>query len=101
MVLTVPSGDCAESAIIHRLFSASMEIHSALQLVHDDPTTELLRYAIDNLDQAIKQVRDQAYDLRFQSGPKNESVPSPVSSTVLAPGPRAHLLVARPRTFPA
>lgn len=66
MAVTVSPG-VAENAIIHRFFSASLEIHSALQLVHDGPTVELLHHAIDNLDQALRQVRDQVFDLR--SGP--------------------------------
>ena len=66
MAVTVSPG-VAENAIIHRIFSASLEIHSALQLVHDGPTEELLHHAIDNLDQALREVRDQVCDLR--SGP--------------------------------
>lgn len=67
MAVTVSPGGVAENAIVHRIFSASLEIHSALQLVHDGPAAELLHQAIDTLDQALRQVRDQVSDLR--SGP--------------------------------
>lgn len=61
MVFTALPGDNAESVIIQRLFSASMDIHSALQLVQDASTTMLLHEAIDRLDHAIIQVRNQAF----------------------------------------
>lgn len=79
MAVTVSPGDMAENAIIHRLFSASLEIHSALQLVHDDPATQLLHHAIDDLDRAIKQARDQAFGQLFPLRPRNEPVPFPTT----------------------
>lgn len=62
MAFTVLHGDDADSMIIQRLFSTSMDIHSTLQLVQDASTTNLLREAIDRLDHAINQIRIHAFD---------------------------------------
>ena len=67
---TRPGGE-AENAIIERLFSASLELHAALRLVPDEPTTTLLHEATDLLDSAICRLRDQAFD--HQSAPAARS----------------------------
>ena len=62
MAPTARPGGETENAIIERLFSASLELHAALRLVRDEPTTTLLHEATDLLDRAIRRLRDQAFD---------------------------------------
>ena len=56
-----PDGE-AENAIMERLFNAGLDLHAALRLVRDGPTTTLLHEATDLLDSAIRRLRDQAFD---------------------------------------
>jgi len=63
--VTTLSEHGAEHAIIERLFRASLDVHSALSLVADEPIVCLLRQVIDQLDQSIMQVQRRALDLEL------------------------------------
>lgn len=65
--VTLLSKHGAEHAIVERLLRASMDVHSALSLVVEKRTVQLLRQVIDDLDHSIKQVQCRALDLELQS----------------------------------
>ena len=67
-------GSTTEDAIIERLFSAGLDMHTALALGDDALTMTLLHEATDLLDRVVRRVRDEAFDRRSQS------VPQPVAS---------------------
>ena len=77
------SKECAEHAIVQRLFRASMDVHSALSLVCEESTAAFLRQAIGQLDDAIKQVQSRALAL-----PRPDARHAPVN-TLREPSPRA------------
>ena len=70
MSVTMPSGSLTEDTIIERLFSAGLDVHTALRLVGDTPTATLLHEAIDRLDRVVRQVRLEALDRRSQLEPQ-------------------------------
>jgi hypothetical protein len=82
------SDHCAEQAIVERLFRASLDLHSALSIIREERTANLLREAIDRLDQSIKQVQSRALDLDVQlrRGPSR-------AGPVTDPEPRMSVLV--------
>jgi hypothetical protein len=51
------SDEPAEQAIVHRLFQASLEVHSAMSIARDERVLELLHQTVALLDRSIKQVQ--------------------------------------------
>lgn len=44
-------------AISNRLFTAGLDLSSVLMLVHDEPTLMRLQHAVDELDEALRDLR--------------------------------------------
>jgi signal transduction histidine kinase len=48
--------------VIHRIFAAGMDLQAALGLIGDQRAGSKIRYAIDELDRAIRDIRDTIFD---------------------------------------
>ena len=48
--------------VIRRLFTAGMDLHGALRLMGDHPASGKICHALDELDQAIRDIRDTFFD---------------------------------------
>ena len=48
--------------VIHRIFAAGMDLQAALGLIGDQRAGSKIRYAIDELDRAIRDIRDAIFD---------------------------------------
>jgi len=92
--VTLLSKHGAEHAIVERLLRASMDVHSALSLVGEKRTVQLLRQVIDDLDHSIKQVQSRALDFELQS--PRDTVPSASPVGLRAPEPRDSAPAAAP-----
>ncbi len=49
-------------AVVRRLFTASLDLQSALGLMGDHPASGKIYRAVDELDQAIRDIRDTIFD---------------------------------------
>jgi signal transduction histidine kinase len=56
--------------VVHRIFAAGLDLQAALGLIGDHPGTEKIYHAIDELDQAIRDIRDAIFD-REPSDPQS------------------------------
>jgi hypothetical protein len=74
--LTMPSDAGTEDAIVERLFSAGLDVDTALRLARDDtPMATLLHEAIELLDRAVQRARSEAIGRQSpQEPPRVESV---------------------------
>jgi signal transduction histidine kinase len=52
-----------DTVVAHQLFSAGLDLHVALGLIGDDRAVGAINHAIGGLDQAIRELRNTAYDL--------------------------------------
>jgi signal transduction histidine kinase len=50
------------NVVVHRLFAAGLDLHTALGLVGDHPGADRIDHAIGELDQAITDLRDAIFD---------------------------------------
>ncbi len=50
--------------VVHRLFSAGLALETALALIGDHPGARKVQEAVDELDLAIRDVRNVVFDLR-------------------------------------
>ena len=50
--------------VIHRIFAAGLDLEAALGLIGDRPGASMIHHAIDELDQAIRDIRDTVFGLR-------------------------------------
>ncbi len=51
--------------VIHRLFAAGLDLQAALYLIGDHHGAGKVSHAIDELDRAIRDIRDVVYDHRL------------------------------------
>jgi len=64
-------------AIVHRLFSAGLDLSFAVMVTADGPVADRLQHAIAELDQAIAEVRHLMFALsRSADGPRLDGGPS-------------------------
>jgi len=50
--------------VVHRIFAAGLDLEAALGLIGNRPGTAMIHHAIDELDQAIRDIRDTVFGLR-------------------------------------
>ena len=50
--------------VVHRIFAAGLDLEAALGLIGERPGTSMIHHAIDELDQAIRDIRDAVFGLR-------------------------------------
>jgi signal transduction histidine kinase len=55
--------------VAHRLFAAGFDLHVALGLIGDHRAIGTIHHAIGGLDQAIRELRNTAYELGPRDGP--------------------------------
>ena len=55
--------------VIHRIFAAGLDLQAALGLISDPRGTSKICHAIEELDQAIRDIRDTIFDRRPRSFP--------------------------------
>jgi hypothetical protein len=48
--------------VLRRLFTAGLDLHEALRLMGDHPASGKICHAVDELDQAIRDLRDAFFD---------------------------------------
>jgi signal transduction histidine kinase len=48
--------------VVHRMFAAGIDLQAALSLVGDHPAASRISRAVDQLDRAIRDIRDVVYD---------------------------------------
>jgi signal transduction histidine kinase len=48
--------------VIHRIFAAGLDLQAAVGLIGDQRVASKIRHAIDELDQAIRDIRDTIFD---------------------------------------
>ncbi|HUY49343.1 MAG TPA: hypothetical protein VMV92_27070 [Streptosporangiaceae bacterium] len=48
--------------VVHRIFAAGLDLHAALGLMRDHRGTSEIYHAIDELDHAIRDIRDSIFD---------------------------------------
>jgi signal transduction histidine kinase len=53
--------------VIHRIFAAGLDLQAALGLIGDHAGAGKISHAIDELDHAIRDIRDVVYDRRLGS----------------------------------
>ena len=56
--------------VIHRIFAAGLDLQAALGLIGDQRAASKICHAIDELDQAIRDVRDTIFDRGPRSFPR-------------------------------
>lgn len=56
--------------VIHRIFAAGLDLQAALGLISDQRGTSKICHAIDELDQAIRDIRDTIFDRSPRSFPR-------------------------------
>jgi signal transduction histidine kinase len=49
---------------IHRIFAAGLDLEAALGLIGERPGTSLIHHAVDELDQAIRDIRGAVFGIR-------------------------------------
>jgi hypothetical protein len=50
------------NVVVRRLFAASLDLQTALGLMGDHPASGKICHAVDELDQAIRDIRDTIFD---------------------------------------
>jgi len=50
--------------VVHRIFAAGLDLQTALALIGDHPAAGKIYHAVDELDQAIRNIRDAIFDPR-------------------------------------
>ena len=50
--------------VVHRIFAAGLDLEAALGLIGDRPGTRMIHHALDELDQAIRDIRDAVFGIR-------------------------------------
>ena len=73
--------------VVHRIFAAGLELHAALDLIGDQPGASKIYHAIDELDRAIRDIRDTIFD---------QSPPDPPSYPRRGADPQSHSLAMPP-----
>ncbi len=48
--------------VVRRLFTAGLDLQAVLGVMGDDPMSGKIRHAVDELDQAIRDIRDAVFD---------------------------------------
>ena len=48
--------------VVHRIFAAGLDLQAALALIGDHPAVGKIYHAVDELDQAIRDIRDTIFD---------------------------------------
>ena len=60
--------------VVRRLFTAGLDLQAVLGVMGDDPMSGKIRHAVDELDQAIRDIRDAVFDhLAVRDCPDNTS----------------------------
>jgi hypothetical protein len=72
--------------VVHRIFAAGLNLHVALGLLRDRRGAREIHQAIDDLDQAIRDIRDCIFD-DGRPGP-GERVAADPGDRVVRPAPR-------------
>ena len=54
--------------VVRRLFATGLDLQTALALIDDHPAAARIRHAVDELDQAIRDIRDTVFDRPAVSG---------------------------------
>ena len=54
--------------VVRRLFAASLDLQAALGLIDDHPAAGRIRHAVDELDRAIREIRNTIFDRPAVSG---------------------------------
>ena len=49
--------------VVHRIFAAGLNLQTALALMGDHPAAGKIHHAVDELDQAIRDMRDAIFDV--------------------------------------
>jgi hypothetical protein len=62
--------------VVRRLFAAGLDLHAALALMGDHRATGKISHAIDELDQAIQNIRDTIFNHLAGERPAPPSVPA-------------------------
>ena len=73
--------------VIRRIFAVGLDLHAALGLIGDHPGASKIYHAIDELDQAIRDIRDTIFD---------QSPPDPPSYPRRGADPQSHSLAMPP-----
>jgi hypothetical protein len=47
--------------VVRRLFTAGLDLQAVLGVMGDDPMSGKIRHAVDELDQAIRDIRDAVF----------------------------------------
>ena len=50
--------------VVRRIFAAGLDLQTALALIGDHPAAGKIHHAVDELDQAIRNIRDAIFDPR-------------------------------------
>ena len=50
--------------VIHRIFAAGLDLEAALGLIGERPGSGMIRHAIGELDQAIRDIRNAVFSIR-------------------------------------
>ena len=66
--------------VIHRIFAAGLDLQAAVGLIGDQRVASKIRHAIDELDQAIRDIRDTIFDRGPRSFPRPGGPPEPRDS---------------------
>jgi len=76
-------GDARElgQVIAARLFSAGLDLHSALTLIADGPVSDRLYHAVDELDEAIRDLRHLVLALPGPTAGASRTASATASST--------------------
>jgi hypothetical protein len=59
--------------VVRRLFSAGLDLRAALGLMGDHPASGKICHAVDELDQAIRDIRDTIFDHPAGEGPPSDT----------------------------
>jgi len=55
-------GQAEDDVVVRRLLTASQDLQAALRLVGNHPASGKIRHAVDEMDQAIRDIRDTILD---------------------------------------
>jgi Histidine kinase len=59
--------------VVHRLLTAGLDLQTALGLMGDHPASGKICHAVDELDQAIRDIRDTIFDHPAGEGPPSDT----------------------------
>ena len=74
-----------DDVVIHRIFAAGLDLQAALGLIGDQRAASKICHAIDELDQAIKDIRDTIFDRGPRLFPRQEGPRKPPDSVASFP----------------